>query len=246
MRRNITYIFMYLFVCALVTACGVYTGEKTGMERQTANIEDAKDDVAIKEDTSTGPDSGAEEDTADIGDNSDSENKEDAVDSENDTEDYYGDEYSVYNNPIDEYYRPRIYSWEASQVERREAQDAYRKVWKQEFKNLIEWLKEKCVYEEDKENIIALERNVAEQVKIGREVCEIEMLNGYEVPFAGNGEGGETRASLPGNGTRSALNEIEGEIYRDASMRIIWHNASWEEDSAYEFRNIDYSKVTAE
>lgn len=239
-KGNIMYIFMCLFVCALLTACGVYTGEKTGMERQAADIEDAKDDVTVKKDTSTGSDSGNEEDAAS------EEDVADTSDSEDDTEDYYGDEYSVYNNPIDEYYRLKIYSWEASQAERRAAQDAYRKVWKQEFKNLIKWLKEKCVYEEDKENIIALEKNVAEQVKIGREVCEIEMLNGYEVPFAGSGEGGETRASLSGNGTRSALNEIEGEIYRDASMRIIWHNASWEEDSAYEFRKIDYSKVTAE
>lgn len=236
-KRNIAYILMCLLVCSLFTACGGPVQEKTSTEGQTVNIEETQEDAGAKEDTSAELKSDKEEEAADV---EEVKNVEDDSDDEEYTQEYFDKEYSVYNNPIDEYYIPIIYSWETSQVEIRAAQDAYRKVWKQEFKNLMKWLKKKCIYEEDRENIIALEKNVAKQARVQRKVCEVELLNGYKVPFAGSGDGGETRLSLPGNGTRSGLNQMEGEIYRDASMRILLRS------SGYKFRKIDYSKVAEE
>ncbi|MCH5266830.1 MAG: hypothetical protein J1E62_00690 [Lachnospiraceae bacterium] len=42
------------------------------------------------------------------------------------------------------------------------------------------------------------------------------------------------------------MNQMIGEIYRDASMRIILRSSIDEGAPAYEFRKIDYSKVTVE
>lgn len=70
----------------------------------------------------------------------------------------YLEEYSVYNNPIDEYFLPKIYNWDSDQATIRAAQDAYRVVWEDEFKNLIKWLMKKCVYNKDKKNIKALKK----------------------------------------------------------------------------------------
>ncbi len=72
--------------------------------------------------------------------------RDDSEDTPEDDREEYSDEYSIYRNPIDKYFAPRIYSWDASQVEIREAQTSYKKAWKAEYKNVMKWLKKKCVY----------------------------------------------------------------------------------------------------
>lgn len=155
--------------------------------------------------------------------------------------DNYAEKFSVYNNPIDEYFLPKIYARDKCEAEIRDLQDTYKKVWKAEFKNVIKYLQEKCVYDEDKNNIKSMEKLVSDYAEKSREVIIPELLDAYKVnPNPGEGEETESRNSYWGNGTRSRLNQIEGEIYRDASMRII---DVWGEETGYEFRKIDYSKV---
>lgn len=153
----------------------------------------------------------------------------------------YADEFSVYNNPIDEYFLPRIYSWDKSQAEIRGFQDAYKKVWKAEFKSVTKWLRKKCIYETDKKNIELMEKSVSDYIERSKEVVLTELLDAYKVnPDAGKEKDAVSRMSSWGNGTRSRLNQIEGEIYRDASMRII---NLYGGETGYEFRKIDYSEV---
>lgn len=217
------YIFMCLLVCSLLTACGD-SAANTG--KQEVSVEETGDDADAKEDADSG------EEAAGVSDSGE------------DTETDYSEKYPVYNNPIDEYYRPIIDSDEA-QVTIRWAQDAYKQVWEEEFANLMQWLESKCVYEEDKQNIRALKENVEKQVEIQREVCETELLDTYRInPDPEKAEDGDSRNTYWGTGTRSRLNQMIGEIYRDASMRIILCSSLDEEDAPYEFRKIDYSKVT--
>lgn len=142
-----------------------------------------------------------------------------------------------YDNPIDEYFLPKINHADASQAEIRAYQDDYKNVWKDEFENLTKWLGKKCIYEEDRKKIQEMKKSVLEYAEKSKEVILTELLDTYKVnPDPGKGE--ETRNSYQGNGTRSRLNQIEGEIYRDASMRMI---RLYGEGAQYEFRKIDYS-----
>lgn len=144
---------------------------------------------------------------------------------------------NLYDNPIDEYFLPKINAADSSQAEIRAYQDDYKYAWKEEFLNLTKWLSEKCTYKEDKKNIQEMKKSVSEYVEKSKKVISTELLDTYKVnPNPEQGE--ETRNSYWGNGTRSRLNEIEGGIYRDASMRIINLYGMGEK---YEFRKIDYS-----
>ena len=151
----------------------------------------------------------------------------------------YSDEFSVYNNPIDEYFLPKIYSWDTSQIEIRKYQDSYKKAWKAEFKNLMNWLQKKCIYANDKKNIKLLKKSVLDNIEKSKEVILTELLDVYKVnPDSAKVKDTVSRISYWGNGTQSRLNQIEGEIYRDASMRII---NLYGEERKYVFQKIDYS-----
>lgn len=164
-------------------------------------------------------------------------------DSDDITEEY---KEKLYNNPIDEYYLPKIYSWDASQAEIRSAQDTYRAVWSSEFKHLMKWLRKKCVYQEDKKNIKEMEKSVEENINSSLEVITIELLDVYEVnPDSSKNKDNEARSWYWGNGTRSRLNQIAGEMYRDASMKII-NLTGGTGEMEYPFRDIDYSKISSE
>lgn len=146
-----------------------------------------------------------------------------------------------YNNPIDEYFLPRIQSRDKCEAEIRGLQDNYKHAWKEEFENLTKWLCKKCIYEEDKENISSMEKSVSEYIERTKNVIATELTDTYEVnPNLEKGKDMMSRNSYWGNETRSALNQIEGEIYRDTCMRIIsLHGAETE----YKFRKVDYSEA---
>lgn len=146
-----------------------------------------------------------------------------------------------YNNPIDEYFLPRIQSGDKCEAEIRGLQDNYKHVWKEEFENLTKWLRKKCVYEEDKENISSMEKSVSEYIERTKAVIATELTDTYEVnPDPEKGKDMVSRNSCWGNGTRSALNQTEGEIYRDTCMRII---SLYGAETEYKFRRVDYSKA---
>lgn len=160
------------------------------------------------------------------------------------TEGSYAEKYSVYRNPIDQYFLPQIYSWDASQVEIRAAQNAYKKAWKAEYKNLMKWLRKKCIYDEDSKNIQLLENSIDTQIEIEKKVLETNLINAYEVnpdSSQSNKDIGFSRFSLLGNGTDDRLNQCEGEIYRDVSMRIIYMTGG-KEEYEFQFREKDVQK----
>jgi hypothetical protein len=151
-----------------------------------------------------------------------------------DTDDYFVEKYSIYRNPIDKYFWPQIYSWDGSQVEIREAQKAYKKAWKIEYRNMMKWLKRKCVYDEDKKNIKLLEQKIAEQINIEKKVMKTELINGYKInPDSSQVKNHISRISLLGHGTQERLAQSEGELYRDVCMRIL--NLQGDE-GGYEFK----------
>lgn len=146
-----------------------------------------------------------------------------------------------YNNPIDEYFLPKIQSRDKSEAEIRGLQDDYKHVWKEEFENLTKWLRKKCIYKEDKENISSMEKSVLEYIDRSKAVIATELADTYEVnPNPEKGKDMVSRNSYWGNGTRSALNQIEGEIYRDTCMRIL---SLYGAETEYKFRQVDYSEA---
>lgn len=127
-----------------------------------------------------------------------------------------------YSNPIDAYFLPRIEN-ASCEAERRQMQDTYRGVWKTEFENIMAWMKDKCVYQEDKDTLLLYEESVESLI----ETTQTILVTNYEFP-----PGSDERKSW-GNSVRSELNQEEAEIYRDAGMRLI--------NDSYIFMERDYS-----
>lgn len=136
------------------------------------------------------------------------------------------DQEEEYSNPIDAYFLPRI-EHASCEAERRQMQDTYRGVWKTEFENIMAWMQDKCVYQEDRDNLLRYEESVESLIEATYTVLVTDWLGDYELP-----PDSDERNSW-GNGTRSGLNQIRAEIYRDAGMRLI--------GDTYIFMERDYS-----
>lgn len=139
------------------------------------------------------------------------------------SEDNQKEDVEEYSNPIDAYFLPRIEN-ASCEAERRQMQDTYRGVWKTEFENIMAWMQDKCVYQEDKDNLLLYEESVESLVEATYTVLAV---TDYEFP-----PGSDERKSW-GNSTRSNLNQEEAEVYRDAGMKLI--------DDSYIFMERDYS-----
>lgn len=135
---------------------------------------------------------------------------------------------NTYNNPIDEYFIPRINDATLCEAEMREYQDTYRGVWKAEFDNIMLWMNKKCVYQEDKDKLTVYKNSVEHLIDSTYTVVVTDWLDDYKLPPK------SSERNSWGNGTRSALNQIQAEIYRDAGMRLV--------DKDYSFLKKDYSK----
>ena len=138
-----------------------------------------------------------------------------------------------YSNPIDEYFIQRI-ERAHNMVDLREAQDAYRDAWESAFYNVVAWMIEKCLYQEDKDKIIEYECTVNKLIVIMMEMAVTDWLDDYALPPDSPERG------IWGNGTRSGLNYMVANIYRDASMLLI-NNFGFSGDR-YVFQDIDYSQ----
>lgn len=137
----------------------------------------------------------------------------------------------TYSNPIDAYFIPRINKASSG---KKSYQDTYRGVWKAEFENILKVIDQKCVYQKDKDDLIAYKNSVEQLIKSTQEIVETDWLNNYNVPPPET----DTYRNPPGNGTRSGLGQIKAEIYRDASMLLIEKMY----DLNYKFLDKDYSK----
>lgn len=155
-----------------------------------------------------------------------------ALSEHNQEEDLEGHDYyeelivEDYSNPIDAYFLPRIKN-ASCQAGHREMQDMYWDAWKTEFDNIMVWMQDKCVYQEDKDNLLLFTKSVESLIETTRTILVTDWLNDYELlPTSDN-------RNFWGNGTRSGLNQKEAEIYRDVSMKLI--------DDTYTFLEQDYS-----
>ncbi len=131
-----------------------------------------------------------------------------------------------YSNPIDAYFLPRIEN-ASCEAERRELQDTYRGVWKTEFEQVMAWMQDKCVYQEDKDNLLRYTKSVESLIETTCTILATDWMDNYEL------EPGSDDRNFWGNGLRSELNQKEAEIYRDAGMKLI--------DDTYSFKKRDYS-----
>ena len=86
-----------------------------------------------------------------------------------------------YSNPIDAYFLPRIEN-ASCEAERRELQDTYRGVWKTEFENIMVWMQDKCVYQEDKDNLLLFTKSVESLIETTRTILITDWLDDYKRP----------------------------------------------------------------
>lgn len=210
-----------LCVCVLMSVTGC--SSDTGANAQTAdNIEIEKnvetEGNAEATSASLSEDDQEEEASAALPEDEQEEETSAAL-----SEDNQKEEIEEYSNPIDAYFLPRIEN-ASCEAERRQMQDTYRGVWKTEFENIMAWMQDKCVYQEDKDNLLLYEESVESLVEATYTVLAV---TDYEFP-----PGSDERKSW-GNSTRSNLNQEEAEVYRDAGMRLI--------DDSYIFMERDYS-----
>ena len=99
---------------------------------------------------------------------------------------------------------------------------------------MIVWLTLKCQYQDDIDKLTQYTVSVNEMIAAAQTVIANEWLDVYDIlPDSPD------RNSW-GNGTRSGLNQIIGEIYRNAAILLIEHC------EGYEFREIDYSVISEE
>jgi hypothetical protein len=145
-----------------------------------------------------------------------------------------GSNYSntAYNNPIDAFYLPLIKE-PYCEVARKDSQDIYGCVWKSEFENIVKWAGSKYVYQQDKDALSDYVESVERFITVAQSLMIAELREEFDIPP------GAPEFAPWGNGTQSWLNQLEGEIYRDAGMRII-ENFGFRDE--YIFLSIDYLK----
>ena len=193
------YLIGILYVCVLISAIGC----STDVNANAQSNDNTETTVALSEHNQEEPTEGCDYDEKSI-----------------------VLERKGYSNPIDAYFLPHIEN-ASCEAERRELQDTYRCVWKTEFENVMVWMQEKCVYQEDKDHLLLFSKSVESLVETTHTILVTDWLDNYKQPPSSDGR------KVWGNGIRSGLNQKEAEIYRDASMKLI--------DDTYIFEERDYS-----
>jgi len=143
---------------------------------------------------------------------------------------------SAYSNPIDEYFFSCMRD-AGCEAELRWYQDTYRGVWKSEFYNIVQWAAEMYTYQQDLDVLNNYISNVEQQITNMMELVLAALRAEHDLPPDASS------ADYTGNGTRSWLNQLTGEIYRDAGMRLI-ENIHYH--GSYVFLDVDYSKESYE
>lgn len=202
------YLIGVLCVCVLVSATGCSSDAD-------ANVQTA-DNMEIVKNAETEDNA---ETSAALSEDNEGEDTEVCDDEES-----IAVEREEYSNPIDAYFLPRIEN-ASCEAERRQMQDTYRGVWKTEFENIMVWMQDKCVYQEDKDNLLLYEESVESLIETTRTIS----LTKYKYEFPPDSD----ERNSWGSGTRSGLNQKEAEMYRNAGMELI--------DDTYIFMERDYS-----
>lgn len=144
---------------------------------------------------------------------------------------YYSD---IMENPIDQKYLLLINGAGHSESEIRNFQKRYYEIWKEEYHKALNILKNKAVYQEDKDNIEQFDQYVENYFDNNYEFYETTLLKDY------NTDPSSAKKNSWGNGTVFKLFEIKGKIYRNACMQIIMLL----DESDYQYpREIDFIRA---
>ena len=154
-------------------------------------------------------------------------------------------EYTDFSNEIDDYVVKKLNEAGNSGTEAalRENEDIFCEAWKDEYTSVVNHFLKKCKYSADKKNLKKMKSSLEEYVKAMRGAVELEIIDGYNYPTTvKNDSTKEPRSTLMGNGTRSRLNLVEGEIYRDACISLL-KNKNEEDSYEIKFDEKKYNKI---
>jgi hypothetical protein len=124
------------------------------------------------------------------------------------------DYYFFMSNPIDNFFKDKFQNHVPAEVARRDYQELYLKVWKNEYNTIMDIIKKKCKYEEDITRYKNFTNEISSSFDILKPLLLAEMLENYNYP-----ESPEKHSY--GNGTQPMLDMYQGMIYRNACMLFI-------------------------
>lgn len=118
--------------------------------------------------------------------------------------------YKFMNNPVDEYFFEHMYEKDhpLSNIEFKEYQQKYRKVWKYIYDDVMSIIRYKCIYEEDIAKYNAFINGVETYYDTMKPLLEGVMLDNFMMAESPEKHG-------YGNGTLQGLEMNKGMIYRD-------------------------------
>lgn len=105
-------------------------------------------------------------------------------------------------------------------------------MWREEYNKIISIIHQKCIYDEDKENLNKYTECVEKLIELSTPVLFLEMLDNY------NFEADMPGRLTGGNSTYSCLESLKGQIYRNACMLI----ARLFNEDEYEFPDMNEYK----
>ena len=152
--------------------------------------------------------------------------------------------YTEYENEIDDIMVKKINNAgnHGSEAELRENEDIFRLVWRNEYNSIVDHLLTKCKYDEDRKHLRDMKGSLDLYVKEYKKIAETEILDAYDITPNGGDTSGVTRNSLRGNGTRSRLSLLVGEVYRDASIAMM-KNMNDQDDYIIKFDQDKYERA---
>lgn len=117
-------------------------------------------------------------------------------------------------NPIDNYFKDKFQNHTQAEMDRRDYQKLYLKVWKQEYDSIMNIIKKKCESDEDITRYKTFINEVNSSYNLLQPLLLAEMLDNYAEPEA-------PEKYSYGNGTQPMLDMYQGMIYRNACMLFI-------------------------
>lgn len=122
--------------------------------------------------------------------------------------------YFLMDNPIDNYFKDKFQNHVQAEMDRRDYQKLYLKVWNQEYDSIMNIIKKKCKSDEDITRYKTFIKEVDSSYNLLQPLLLAEMLDNYAEP-----ESPEKYSY--GNGTQPMLDMYQGMIYRNACMLFI-------------------------
>lgn len=118
------------------------------------------------------------------------------------------------NNPIDQYFLKQLNN-QKSEMDYETIQETYMNVWKQQYKIILDILKKKCIYDDDKD-IFSQYSDCPEKIyEYSKNALTTVMLDSFSI------EPGNPAKESYGLGTIEGLKMYQGMFYRNCCMIFI-------------------------